>query len=85
VGAREFPLDVTNEEDAFGFTLSEAPSGTRALVVPLPSGLRAVKVRTDDGAIQYVVCDENLQPLYVAATTLDDLRERFARRGRTPS
>ena len=53
----------------------------RALVVPLPNGLRAVKVRTDGGAIEYVVCDENLQPMYVAAITLDELRERFARRG----
>lgn len=79
--SRRFPLEATSAESDFGFGVNESPSGVRALVVPLGDGLRAVKVRADDGSIEYAICDERLQPIYIAAKTLDELDERFRREG----
>ncbi|HEY2367019.1 MAG TPA: hypothetical protein VGH87_11575 [Polyangiaceae bacterium] len=72
-----FPLQPTAEETAFGFGIAVVPSGEQALMMPLPSGLRAVKVIADDGAVEYIVCDEALEPLYTPAKSLDELRRRF--------
>jgi hypothetical protein len=72
-----FLLDITSEEAAFGFRVVATPEGQR--VVARIGDLRAVKVRALDGAIEYVVCDAQLQPMYLAAKTLKELRDRFAR------
>ena len=71
---------MTSDESTFGFSVVEAPSGIMALVVTIGEGLRAVKMRASDGSTEYAVCDDRLQPLYVAAKTLDELRKRFALR-----
>lgn len=72
-------LDVNQDEKEFGFVTTQEPSGVRAVVCELHPGLRAVKVRADDGSIEYAVCDKSLVPLYQSATTLDELRRRFPR------
>ncbi len=72
-----FLLDITSDEAAFGFRVVDTPEGGRA--VAHIGDLRAVKVRASDGAIEYAVCDAKLQPLYLAARTLKELRDRFAR------
>jgi len=72
-------LQPTAEELAFGFAVGEAPAGERALILPLSKGLRAVKMIADDGGVEYVVCDDQFEPLYASAKTLDDLRRRFLR------
>lgn len=74
-----FPLDLTPDELAFGFDVIESRAGIFAVVTPLRPGLHAVKMRGPDGTTEYAVCDEHLHPVYVAAKTLDELRERFAR------
>jgi hypothetical protein len=70
-------LDVTREEADFGFRLAEQPSGVRAVVREIRPGLRAVKVRADDGSTEYAICDDELRPVYLPARSLDDLRRRF--------
>lgn len=72
-----FPLQPTAEETAFGFGIAEIPSGEQALMVPLSNGLRAVKVTADDGAVEYIVCDERFEALYTPARSLEELRRRF--------
>lgn len=74
-----FLLQPTEDETAFGFVIHDVPSGERALVMPLSHGLRAVKVLADDGAVEYIVCDDRLEPLYTPAKSLDELRRRFVR------
>ncbi len=71
-----FSIDITPEEERFGFRLVEAPEGRRA--VARIGDLRAVKVQVESG-IEYAVCDARLQPIYLAAKTLKELRDRFAR------
>lgn len=73
-----FPLDTSPEEEAFGFRVAVSPEGDRVLVAKL-GDLRAVKIRAQDGTIEYAVCDAKLQPIYIAAKTLKELRTRFAR------
>ncbi len=68
---------MTSDESAFGFGVVQSPAGHSALVVSIGGGLRAVKMRAADGTTEYAVCDERLQPIYVAAKTLFELRERF--------
>jgi hypothetical protein len=77
VGARPFPLDLDEAEVMFGFEVKEADTGERLAVVELGSGLRAVKVRSDDGRVEYAVCDAAMTQLYRSAKTLDELRARF--------
>ena len=72
-----FPLDITLEEKAFGFRLLDAAEGHRA--VARMGDLRAVKTRAADGTIEYAVCDARLRPIYIAAKSLKELRDRFAR------
>jgi len=73
-----FPLQPTDEELAFGFGVAESPTGERALILPLSKGLRAVKVIAN-GAVEYTVCNEEFEPLYTSAKTLDELHRRFLR------
>lgn len=75
-----YPLDSTADEEAFGFCVIESPTGERALVAVLGNGLRVTKAHSADGSTEYVVCNERLEPLYATAKTLEELRERFARR-----
>jgi hypothetical protein len=78
VTARFFPLEIKQEELAFGFEVKDAPSGHRRLLVAeLGKGLHAVKARGHDGKTQYLVCDERLAPIYPAAKSLEELRTRF--------
>jgi hypothetical protein len=74
-----FSREVTEEEEAFGFGVTEAPSGIRAVIRELPQGLRAVKVEGDEGGVEYAICDTHLEPLYRPATSLRELGERFGR------
>ena len=73
-----FPLDPSQDELAFGFGIAESPTGQRALSVALTGGLLAVKVTTDDGATEYIVCNDRFEALYAPAKSLDELRTRFA-------
>jgi len=70
-------LDMSKDEEDFGFGVSEEASGLRALVRELHPGLRAVKVGTDAGTPEYAICDDDLRPVYLPAKTLDELRTRF--------
>ena len=74
-----YPTDVTAEEEAFGFEVRESPTGVRAVVRVLDTGLQVVKRRRDDGTIEYAVCDDRCMPLYESATSVDDLKRRFGR------
>lgn len=70
-------LDVTREEEDFGFGLAEQRSGVRAVVREIRPGLHAVKVRAHDGSTEYAICDDELRPVYLPAKSLDELRRRF--------
>jgi hypothetical protein len=70
-------LDLSKDEEDFGFSVAEEPSGIRAVIRELRPGLRAVKVRADDGSTEYAICAENLKPVYQPAKSLDELRQRF--------
>jgi hypothetical protein len=70
-------LDITEDEEQFGFGFAEEPSGVRAVVFELRPGLRAVKVEADDGSTEYAICDQVFRPVYRPAKTLNDLRRRF--------
>lgn len=74
-----FPTSITAEERSDGFELVEVSSGNYAVVAPISASLRAVKTRAADGRTEYAVCDETLRPVYVAAKTLGELRERYPR------
>ncbi len=76
---QRFPVDVTPEEadEGFALTLTEASSGFRAVVLSLGGGLRVIKVRAGNGAIEYVVCDQEFGQLYPSAKSLAELRTRF--------
>ena len=69
-----FPLEMTTEEEDFGFGVTLEPSGVRAVVRELRSGLQAVKVLAEDGATEYAICDAQFRPIYPPAKTLDELR-----------
>jgi len=73
------PTDVTHEEIEFGFVVTQTSSTNRRLVVAkIRSGLRAIKV-LHSGTAHYLVCNDRLAPLYSAAASLDEWRERFPR------
>jgi hypothetical protein len=77
--AETFPTEVTPSEVGYGFGVEEIPTGVRVVMAHLTNGLRAVKVKRADGTIEYVVTDEKLQPLYIVAKSVDELRARFPR------
>jgi hypothetical protein len=74
--ARRYAVDATESESSFGFVVVDVPSGARALAVRLRNGLHAVKVIVD-GAVEYLICDDRLQPMYVSAKSLEELHTRF--------
>ncbi len=80
MASSDFPKDISPDEAQCGFTEVEAKSGVRLVVRELRGGLRAVKVRRDDGVIEYEVCDEELRPVYSPAQSLPELRRRFGQR-----
>lgn len=77
VAPLRYVLEVTADEVARGFDVLEHVTGTHVVMLRLDGGLRAVKIKTDDGAIAYAICDTNLQPLYGHAASLDELMSRF--------
>jgi hypothetical protein len=81
----DLSLVLSEEEAAFGFEITEGATGTCRIAMDLGTGLLVVKVRARDGTTQYVVCTDHLAPLYVPATSLEDLRRRFQRPSRPPS
>jgi hypothetical protein len=70
-----YPDDISAEERAAGFVQTQAGS-LQLVATPLGNGLCVVKLRVD-GQVQYAICNEQLEPLYPAATSLDELRLRF--------
>jgi hypothetical protein len=72
----EYPDDVSDSERRVGFERAESATETR-VVIHLGYGLRAVKVRKLDGSVEYAVCNDDYEPLYPPAQTLDELRTRF--------
>jgi len=76
---RDVSDEMSTEEAALGFSVVETTTGIRKVVLPLGSGLCAVKVRRGDGTFEYEVCDERFQPMYVAAADIGELRDRFPR------
>jgi hypothetical protein len=74
-------LDLTKDEQEYGFSVAEEPSGSRAVVLQLEDGLLAVKVRTNDGGSEYAICDNEFSALYTPARSIDELRARFMRHG----
>ncbi len=72
-----YPIDLTEEEAAFGFEVRESQSGVRAVVRVIDKGLQAVKHRRSDGEIEYAICDETCVPLYAGASSVDELKQRF--------
>ncbi len=73
-----FASDITPAEVECGFDVREHTTGVRIIIRELRGGLRAVKARTESGATVYEICDDRLTPLYEPATSLGDLKRRFA-------
>ena len=70
---------ITDEEVAAGFDVIEHASGRAIVARPVTGGLVAVKIESDEGSVEYVICDRNLAPLYGPARSLDELERRFRR------
>ena len=77
VAQLRYVLEVTAEEVALGFDVLEHVIGTQVVVLRLAGGLRAVKIKSEDGRIAYAICDANLQALYPHASSLEELKTRF--------
>ncbi len=71
--AREFILQITPEERAFGFALREVRLAIFIVAATLPDGVVVMKMRGPTG-LEYNVCDDNLEPICIAGRTLEDLR-----------
>ena len=74
--ARGFVLEISADEAACGFARHDR-FAIPVVVCRLLGGLVAVKRRLDDGAIVYEICDASLSPIYSAASSLDELKQRF--------
>ncbi len=80
---RVLPHEVTDEEVSAGFALrSIGTSGIGniilAVTADLARGLRAVKVRREDGEIEYGIWDQASNvPIYFPARTVGELADRF--------
>ncbi|HEY1954723.1 MAG TPA: hypothetical protein VGH28_03910 [Polyangiaceae bacterium] len=70
-------LELSDAERNCGFDVSQTASGTKIVARKIADDLLAVKMHDSDGRIAYVVCDPNLEPIYIAATSLGELRERL--------
>jgi hypothetical protein len=77
VARLRYVVEVTAEEVALGFDVLEHTSGAAVVMLRLDGGLRAVKIKSEDGRVVYAFCDANLQPLYPNASSLDELKSRF--------
>jgi hypothetical protein len=73
VRTRDFVLKITPEERAFGFALREVRIAFYVVATTLPDGVVVIKTQVQ-GGIEYVVCDDNLEPVCVVGRSLDDLR-----------
>ncbi len=80
-----FPLDVSAEERAFGFSVRVTKKGDTLVVVDLADGLCAVKRCNEQDQIEYIVCDALLNHLYPSALSVAELKERFLRPRHPPS
>jgi hypothetical protein len=76
VAQLRYVLEVTAEEVALGFDVLEHVTGA-VVVLRLAGGLRAVKIKSEDGQVAYAICDANLQALYPHASSLEELKTRF--------
>jgi glutamate synthase domain-containing protein 1 len=76
VGSAAFATTVSEQEAACGFGLVHHVSGKDIVRRHLENGLYAVKVE-GNGGCEYVICDENLIPLYTPAKSLPELKQRF--------
>ena len=81
---RRFADAITEQEVACGFDIVEHTTGESIVRVDLGAGIYAMKVHTDDGGVEYLVCDENLTQLYTPASSLTELKERFLKGDRKP-
>lgn len=73
-----FVEEMSEAEATCGFTVREHPTGKRLVVRELGGGLRAVKVRLGKNQTGYAICEDDLRPIYPAASTLAELKARFA-------
>ena len=69
-------LDVTQEESDLGFSVVETETGVRVAAKAVAAGLLAVKMTTDAGGLEYIVCDRKLSPLYIVRS-LHELMATF--------
>ena len=76
MGKHTLASDVTPEERALGFEVVEHGS-RRVVSLALPHDLVAVKMHDEEGATEYVLCTETLEPIIVGGKTLAELEERF--------
>ena len=74
-----YPLDLTDDEEAAGFEVQEAPSGLRAVVRDLDNGLRVLKTFARGGDVQYSICDAECHPLYPPSQSLAEVEQRFGK------
>jgi hypothetical protein len=87
-----YPTNITTEEVAAGFVVGQlknptghyatpfgAPPASHvpAVVRPLATGLKAVKVQRPDGVIEYAIFDATDRPVYLTAPSLVELERRF--------
>ncbi len=77
VAQLRYVLEVTADEVSLGFDVLEHATGAQVVMLRLDGGLRAVKIKSDEGHVAYAICDANLQPLYPNASSLDELKARF--------
>ena len=79
VGVEDPFVDEMSEAEAeCGFAVREHPTGKRIVVRDLGGGLRAVKVWLAKDKTGYAICEADLRPIYPPATTLAELKARFA-------
>ena len=71
-----FAQTLDDAELAFGFQATENTAFGRLIVLPVGSGLRAVKM-VDANGVNYAICDDALVMLYAPARSLFELRARF--------
>ena len=72
-----FARDLTPDEAAFGFQIARHIRDGMIVFARIGTGIRAIKMIGDGGAVCYEVCDDQGIVLYRAATSLFELRSRF--------
>ena len=71
-----FADTLTDSEASFGFALRPSARNGYVVALELQGGLLAVKAM-HNGEVEYVLCDEDLAPIYAPARSLDELGKRF--------